>query len=333
MKGGANMKNKVKKFFLFFLIILTSLLHVACQYDTEEIVIGEGDWQSNEFYNQIAKVIIEEGYGKEVTITKVDTPLLVQSLKGQSIHVNTETWSDNIPTYYSDIEEGFYEELAVNFDDNIQGIFIPKYLADEYDIEYIEDLVDHKELFPDPDTTGWDPDVHKALVYGGTDGWAVTEFLINKFNNYEVYPDLVENFNFRPIDSTAILNSILTNKYNNEEPWVGYNWMPTAIMGKLDMVMLKDEHPYDFEQGTGNPPTNNVTVVATKGFRDDYPEITAFLENFQTSSQVASDALAYMEENELSAAETAQWWLKNNVSYWEEWVNEDVVNKVLDAIG
>ena len=31
------------------------------------------------------------------------------------------------------------------------------------------------------------------------------------------------------------------------EPWVGYNWEPTWVMGLYDMTLLEDE-PYDEEK-------------------------------------------------------------------------------------
>src|SRR5690554_22272 len=152
----------MKKIFTLFLILTAVFTLSACQYETNEIVIGEGDWQSNQFYNQVAKIIIEEGYGVEVDIKVVDTPLLIVSLTDGSIDLNIETWSDNMPTYQEDLEEGNYHELGINFDDNYQGIYVPKYLADEYELEYITDLVDHKELFPDPEITNWNPEQDKA---------------------------------------------------------------------------------------------------------------------------------------------------------------------------
>lgn len=316
---------KIRRILTTIFVLLTTILLTSCTYDTGKIVIGEGAWESNEFYNYLAKVIIEEGYEKEVEITNVDTPILVESLKLGDIHVNVETWSENMPTYNSDIENGYYEEIATNFNDNEQGVFIPTYLHEEYNIETIQDLVDYKDLFDQEDG--------KAIVYGGTSGWEVTEFLQKKFSNEELYPDLVENFVFKPIDNTAALNATLIRKYEEEKPWVGYNWKPTAVMGRLDMYLLKDEiEEYDTKTGAGNIPTNKVTVVVTKDFEKNHPDVYKFLTNFETESQVASDALAYMEENDMDALEVAKWWLIENVDIWEQWVDESVKEKVLDEI-
>ncbi len=323
----------MKKIFLIVFVLITAISIGACQYESDTIVLGEGDWQSNQFYNQVAKFIMEEGYGYEVDVIQVDTPLLIQSLADGSIHINVETWSDNMPTYAADIEAGNYVEVGVNFSDNYQGIYVPKYLSDQYGITTINDLVDNKALFPDPEVTSWDPEFHKGVVYGGPSGWNVTTFFSTKFENEELYPGLVEHFDFRPLESTALLDASLMDAYDNEEGWAGYNWEPTTIMGLLDMVRLEDDVPYDALTGAGNMPTNNVTIVVTESFVDDYPELVDFLANYNTSAAVASAALAYMAENDMSAAETAEWWLKENVTYWESWVTEDAKADILAALG
>jgi glycine betaine/proline transport system substrate-binding protein len=323
----------MKKIIVTLMLVIAAVTLGACQYESETIVIGEGDWQSNQFYNQVAKYIMEEGYGYEVDVKLVDTPLLIQSLTDGSIHVNVETWSDNMPTYADDIAAGNYVEVGVNFSDNYQGIYVPKYLSDEHGITEINDLVDNKALFPDPEITNWDPDVHKAVVYGGPSGWNVTTFFATKFENEELYPGLAEHFEFRPLESSALLDASLMDAYESEEGWAGYNWEPTTIMGLLDMVRLEDTIPYDADTGAGNMPTNNVTVVVTGDFEDDYPELADFLSKYNTSAAVASAALAYMAENDMSAAETAEWWLKENVTMWETWVTDDAKADILAALG
>ncbi len=189
----------IKKMFLTFFIFIGTTLLSSCVYESDVIVIGEGAWESNEFYNYVAKIIIEEGFEKEVEIIQVETPILVESLIQGDIHVNIETWSENIPSYNQNIDDGYYEEIAINFDDNEQGIFIPMYLHEEYGIETLQDLVSYKDIFEQEDG--------KAIIYGGTSGWDLTDFLNKKFSNEEDYPELVENFIFKPINSTGTLNA------------------------------------------------------------------------------------------------------------------------------
>ena len=44
------------------------------------------------------------------------------------IDVNMEEWTNNIATYQEDLDAGAFTELSVNFDDNYQGLYIPRYV-------------------------------------------------------------------------------------------------------------------------------------------------------------------------------------------------------------
>ena len=252
-----------------------------------------------------------------------------------------------MPSYSSDIKSGYYEELSINFNDNEQGIFTTKYFAEymaknlgkDIDELYLEDLIEFKEFLPK------DRD-NKSVIYLGTSEWEVTEFLLKKFNNSEVYKSLVDNFNTEMIRSTPILNQMLITAQTNyalkeeisiDTVWVGYNWKPTAVMGKYEMVLLKDSNDtYIPEEGIGNVPANNITVVAIPEIKEKYPEIYEMLTNFKTSSLDASKALAYLEEDSnRTITDSAIYWLNENKETWESWVSYEArmkINSYLDRI-
>lgn len=319
----------MKKIFIIFNILISIILLVGCQYKSDIIVIGEGDWQSNQFYNQVAKIILEHGYDKEVELKLLDTPLLIESLKNGSVDLNFETWSNNVPTYQSDIEAGLYQVLGVNFNDNVQGIYVPRYISDVYQIKTLFDLIEHKNLFPDPEITNWNEKQHKGVIYGGPNGWDSTSFYTRKFQNHDVYGSLIEHFEFRPLESTTLLDTMIIQAFEDETPWVGFNWEPTAIMGRFEMVLLEDDYTFNSETGTGMLPSGDVTVVSKREFENEHPDVIDFLKKYQTSSDDTSSALAYMFEYSLSAEATAKWWMLENESTWSSWVDENTYQKVM----
>ncbi|QWB95165.1 hypothetical protein KHQ89_04115 [Mycoplasmatota bacterium] len=322
-----------KKFFLLMFAVITVLSVAACQYDSDVIVIAEGDWDSNIFYNEMVKIIIEEGYDTEVEITQVGTQVMTLGLIDGDIDLNIETWAANMGTYEDDIAEGRYDELGTNFDDNYQGLYIPTYIQEANPgLVSVQDLVDYKALFPDPEITNWDPETDKAVVYGGPSGWGASKFYTAKFENEELYKDLVDNFEFRTIEATATLNATIASANDNEEAWVGYYWEPTDIMGIYDMVLLEDDIAFDSETGAGNLPTTPVTIVSTDGFKEDYPEIADFLSNMSTSSAVVNDVLAYKTQQGLDIQAVTVWWMQENVDMWSSWVTEDAATKINDAL-
>jgi glycine betaine/proline transport system substrate-binding protein len=301
---------------LFFLVGFIS----ACETE-EKIVLAQADWESSEFHNEVVKILIEQGYGVMVETVPADTAVMVASLRTSDIDLSMEVWSDNIPTYQDELDSGDLVELSVNFDDNQQGLYIPRYLADENPgLRTVQDLKDYVDLFPNPE--GGD----KGIIYGGPDGWAATAFLEMKMEAY----GLDEYFVFKKIDSSATMNATLAGAYATEDPWVGYNWEPTWALGLYDLVLLEDTEysEADFALGVGAFPTVRVTVAVDKTFEDRYPDITSFLSNYTTSSDITSAALGYMQENDLEAADAAVWFLENYESLWTSWVPTDVADLV-----
>ncbi|GAA0182670.1 ABC transporter substrate-binding protein [Clostridium sediminicola] len=316
---------KIKKLLLIIVssILITSL--AGCASQPKKIVIGEGDWDSCAFHDQVAKLIIEEGYGKSVDIVTADTAVMISGFKTKDIDLSMELWSDNVPTYDEDIAKGDYVILSTNYDDNMQGLYVPKYLIEEApDLKTVEDLKKYPNLFPDPEGSD------KGIIYGGPEGWGATEFLHKKMKEY----GLDESYSFKTIDSSATLSATLASAYEKGEPWVGYSWEPTWIMGKYDMVLLQDSEYSDenYEKGIGSFTSVDVQVAANSDFKDNYTEIADFLSKYKTSSKLTSNALAYMQENEAEADEAAKWFLNENKDLMKEWVTEDAYNKVIEAI-
>ncbi len=317
-------KQTQKKILMIAVLMLLFMTVAACDQQ-EEIVFGQGDWDSNVFHDEVARYIIENGYDVPTRSVSADTAIMISTLKTGDIDVAMEIWSDNIPTYSADLAAGEYIRLGVNFGDNAQGLYIPKYLTEEYpELQTVEDLKDFAHLFPHPE--GGD----KGIIYGGPQGWAATAFLEDKI---EVY-GLGDYYEFRSIDSNSILSATLADAYRDEQPWVGYNWEPTWIMGIYDMVLLEDTQysESDFAEGIGAFPSVSVDIVITNDFEARYPEITEFLRNYTSSSDLTSDALGYMVDNDATGRETAIWFLKNNEDIWSKWVSDEALTKILDAL-
>lgn len=314
----------MKKFLAIFIAFFIGITLSGCE-QADVITIGEGNWDSNAFHDQVAKIIIEEGYGIDVYIVPADTSIMISGLKSDDVNLSMELWSENVETYNDDIKNGEYVEITTNYDDNAQGLYIPKYLQDQYpDLVSVKDLLKYPELFPNPE--GGD----LGIIYGGPEGWGATAHLHSKMVEY----GLDASFTFKTIDSSATLNATLVSAYKQQEPWVGYNWEPTWTLGVYEMVLLEDSeyNADDFSNGIGSFSSVNVNIVVNNDFETTYPEIFAFLGNYNTTSAIASEALAYMQENEVEAEDAAKWFLLENTDLWESWVTADAYSKIIDAI-
>ncbi len=322
-----------KKFYAFLAVSALALTLAACDADGGggTVELASGDWESIEIHNEIAMYIMEHGYDQEAEATVADTPIQFESLRNGSFHVNLEAWVANLTYYDGDIEDGYYHEHQTNFIDPGQGLYIPGYLQDEYEIYTIQDLHDHKELFEHPEAEG-----DRSLIYGGPLGWAATNYLETKFTNDEDYPEFAENWEFYPQGSMNTLNQTLQNAYENEEPWVGYHFAPTWPHAVFDLRYLEDELDYDADKheshAVGDLPAGDVTVVTTDGFDEEFPEIYEFISNYATSTEITSDIIRAHDEYDLTEREAAIWFLQEYEDVWTEWVDEDVASLVLDAL-
>jgi len=324
------MEDTMKKILSLVLIASLVMALAACSSEEAKIItIGEGDWDSNAFQDQVVKIILEEGYGVEVDVVTADTAIMISSLKTGKLDVCLEIWSDNVVTYKDDIANGEYLELSLNFDDNTQGLYVPRYLVEgddalAPDLKTVDDLMKYPELFINPE----DPD--RSIIYGGPEGWSATDHLHKKMDAY----GLSELYDFKSIDSGSTLAATLSGAYIKNEPWVGYYWEPTWVLGLYDMVLLGDSDylEEDFAIGVGSFPTVDVTVASTQSFVDENPELATFFKSYSTTSAIINEALAYMQENDVEADVTAKWFLLEKQDVWTAWVTDEVKDKVLKSL-
>lgn len=300
--------------------------------DKPTLVLGDAGWDSMRFHNDVARIIIEKGYGYKTDIKMGSTPITFTGLRQGDIDIYMEAWSDNISEYPEALEKGDILELSLNFGDNRQGLYVPRYVIEgdsekgiealAPDLKSIYDLPKYWKLFKDPE------DETKGRIYGAIPGWLVSEQLAEKVKNY----GLNENYNlFRPGSDTALSSSIV-KAIEEGKPWLGYYWEPTWVIGKYDMVLL-EEPSFDINKWKEGDykcafPSCQVTVCVNKDMLEKAPDVVEFLKKYETSSELTSEALAYMQDNNASTEDTAKWFLKNNKDMWNEWVPEDVVKSV-----
>lgn len=305
-------------------VIVCSLLLSACGgksagSNSGPLIFADAGWDSIRVHNHAARIIIEEGFGYETDEMPGTTPSTFQGLQNGDIDIYMEVWTDNLDTYDEVVESGDILELSVNFDDNAQGLYVPTYLIEgdaergieplAPDLKSVEDLPKYWELFKDPE------DNQKGRIYGSITGWAADELLKARVQDY----GLTDTFNyFSPGSDAALLTSLVT-AYEKGEPWVGYYWSPTWVTGKFNLTLLDEPNPF---------PATVVTVAVNKELEKTAPEVVEFLKNYETSDQLTSEALAYMEDNDADEKAAAIWFLKEYEELWTQWVPEDVAEKV-----
>ncbi|MEG0798523.1 MAG: ABC transporter substrate-binding protein [Acidaminococcaceae bacterium] len=306
----------------------------ATKATSKTIVLSDAGWDSVKFHNAVVNYICTKGYATQTTTLTGSTPITHAALLRGDADVNLETWSDNIPTYQEDVKTGKIVELGINFDDNKQGFYVPRYVLEgdaargiapmAPELKTVSDLKDYSDLFVDEEQPG------KGRIYGAIPGWAIDEIMYKKF----LYYALNANYNYFRPGSDSTLNAAFVAAYAKGEPIVGYNWEPTWLSGKLDLVLLEDA-PFQEEaylQGKTAMRGVPVTIAANPSFLQKQPQIAAFLKKYHTSSALTAEALAYINDHKASYDDAAQHFLRQHPELLKLWLPAEQLQLVEQAL-
>lgn len=314
------------------------------RYD-RPIVFAELDWDSVQVHNAIARHILEEGYGcRTDAIPGSNIPMLQGMIRGD-IDVIMEILLDNIPGFWDRaIEADQVRDLGINFPDSNQGWFVPRYVVEgdsergiepmAPDLRSVHDLPEYKDLFRDPERP------NKGRFYNCILGWNCEEINNAKLEAYGLNDYYT---NFRPGTGVALASS-LEGAYLRGEPWFGYYWGPTWVLGKLDMYQLEEpeytEECWEQLLDTSTPPgegcayplSENIVGVNSRFADAVGDEIIDFLTAYETTNALISGLLAYMQDNDETPEGAARHFLETNRDAWTKWVPADVQERVESSL-
>jgi glycine betaine/proline transport system substrate-binding protein len=194
-------------------------------------------------------------------------------------------------------------------------------------------VLKHPELFPAPE------DPSKGAIYNGPQGWGGT-VVTNQF--YKAYGFEKAGFLLVDTGSAAGLDGSIAKAYERKQPWLGYYWAPTAILGKYPMVKLDNggltNDPAEWKRcntvaDCPDPkrnawPTDLVVTLTTKSFASRSPVVMDYLNKRAWSNETASSLIAWMTDNQATGEEGARYFLKNNEALWSQWVTPQAASKI-----
>lgn len=301
------------------------------------VTIASMTWQSAEVTASLDKMILEKGYGCDAEIVPGDTvPSLTSIIEKQSPDVIPEGWVSLQPKLVASgmAENRIKLTVDVLSDGGVNGWWIPKYFADAHpEIKTIQDAMNNPKLFPSPE------DPSKGAVYNGPQGWGstlITSQLFKAYGGEKAGSVLVDP------GSAAGLDGTIAKAYERKEPWLGFYWAPTAILGKYPMVRLDFAAPEDDAEWArcmtvadcpdpkpGVWPKDRVaTVVSEKFYKSADKDVLAYFEKRSWSNETVSTLLSHMTDEQATGEDGAKYFLKNNQDIWEKWVSPEAAEKI-----
>ncbi|MFP3942646.1 MAG: ABC transporter substrate-binding protein [Alphaproteobacteria bacterium] len=314
-----------------------------CELDRPVVFAGL-NWDSNAFHTEVARHIIEAGYGCRTEVVPGSTLPLHTGMQRGDVDVAMEIWSNVISEpWRKGLKRGLVAELGVNFPDTVQGWFVPRFVVEgdaergiepmAPDLKSVFDLPRYKKLFKDPENRS------KGRFLNCVFGWLCEVINTKKLKAY----GLDDDFNNVRVGSGAALAAAISGAYRRGEPVLAYYWGPTRVLAVHDLLKL-EEPPYDEDtwnafmeerhpdKAVAYPPSPVKVGVNTK-FKEAAPTLVRFLTAYETETAHVLEALAYLEKNEGSRPkDAALHFLKTREDVWRQWVSEEVAERVAQSL-
>ncbi|MGC6484430.1 MAG: glycine betaine ABC transporter substrate-binding protein, partial [Candidatus Puniceispirillales bacterium] len=211
-----------------------------------------------------------------------------------------------------------------------EGWWIPTWLAEKH-----PELTTLEGILANPDKVGGR--FHNCPV-----GWGCRIVNDNLKVVHQLEANGVEVFDH---GSGANLGASIASAFADNEPWFGYYWGPTAVLGKYKMTKVDigavnpDQHAVN-QQADADPakigvsgfPSAPVLNAITSDLASREPEVAAFIKKMSFPNDVISTMLAWKEENNASADEAAAWVLTNHTDMIMSWVSADAKKKLSERL-
>ena len=215
---------------------------------------------------------------------------------------------------------------------------IPQWVHEEYNINTVEDMKKHWELFKDPE------DPTKGLFINCPIGWNCQ--MVNQIK-LEAY-GLMEYYNYIE-PSAGAQEAAMAGAQKKHKPVFGYYWSPTALMGMFDWYILEepefdadvwdkimkaidDETLRPLDEACAYEAVSPVNAVWS-GLRDVAPDLVPLFEKMNIGLENTNRAAAWAKENEVEDwNKVGVWYLREYDDRWKAWVPTDIYNKVKEAL-
>ncbi|WP_316015312.1 glycine betaine ABC transporter substrate-binding protein [Roseobacter sp. HKCCA0434] len=290
------------------------------QEDCGEVSITEMNWASSAIVTHVSKFLMEQGYGCEVTTVPSATVTSLASVSetGEP-DIVTEMWINGTPAYQELSEAGTIVTLGdVLSDGGIEGWWVPTYLVEEHpELATLEGVLANAELLG-------------GRFHQCPDGWGCKNTNASLADAVDLEGAGYEIFQHGSGETMA---TSIAAAFENEEPWLGYYWAPTSVLGKYEMTSvdlgeydeethLCNANPECEETGLSAYPIGPVKTVVTTTFQEEFPEVAELMANVSFTNAQMGEVLAWQEEENASAEEAAVYFLTNYSDTWTNWVND-----------
>ena len=331
----------IKKIVLSSLAVLgftlfTGVANAACG----KITIANMNWASANFMAEVDKIILEKGYGCEVELVPGATMPTFTSMseKGEP-DVAPEFWANAAIVALNKAEdEGKMHSVNKA---PITGLgegwwVLPATLEKHPELTTADAILKRPDLFPHPE------DPSKGGFHICPPGWNCELSNRNHFRAWEM-----ENKGWKIVEtgSAAGLDGSIAKASDSGEPWFGYYWNPTSMVGKYNLQPVDFGVPFAgrdnwdncitlAEQDCANPKQTAWTksevnsIVSANFAKTGGKDVLKYVESRTFPGTVMNGMLVYMADNQAKGSDAAIEFLKKHEDVWSKWVSGGAKKKI-----
>lgn len=290
------LQNKLNKFLkVLALITIAAFVAAGCQSTDETQKSADlvyVNWAEGIAYTNLAKNVLEEKMGYDVTITSADVGPAYASIANGDQDAFMETW---LPVLHSNYIERFEDEivdLGYVYEGTQSGLVVPTYV----EVDSISNLNEYTEQF-DGEITGIDA------------GAGVMQTTQDVIEEYDLNYDLITS-------SGPAMTAALSGAIENEDWIVVTGWNPHWKFGRWDLKFLKqDDDKMMWETG-------NIHIMGRENLEEDKPELAQFLSNMHFTEEQLGDLMLAVEESDQDVSQVTMEWINDNEELVESWIPE-----------
>jgi len=255
-----------------------------------EVSIGYVNWSDNIAFTYLAKAILEEKMGYDVVLKQGEAGMVFTSVASGDMDAFLGNWmpvthKDYMETYGDDLDQ-----LNPVLEGAKVGLVVPAYM----NINTIADLDEIKDEL-------------EGQIIGIDPGAGIMKLTEQAIEEYDLDYTLLEG-------SGATMTAMLKKAEDANEPVVITGWIPHWMFSTWDLKFLEDPKKVYGE-------AENVYTITRKGFADEMPEVTEFLNTFQLNNDQLGTLMSDIRDNsDKDSSEVAIEWMNKN---------EDLVNSFL----
>lgn len=279
-----------KKSFIYLVLVLMLSATFSCNRE-KKITILYSEWSDGIAASYLMKNIIQKEYNMPVRLIPVSVAAMYQGVAEKEGDFMLTAWLPTTHSHYLKKVQNNVQDLGAYLHGTRIGLVVPEYSK----AKQISDLKKYENLF-------------KGKVIGIEPGAGImekTEKVISAYN--------LNTYRLISGSEPAMITE-LKSALENKKEIVITGWKPHWKFSRFQLRFLEDPKKIFGE-------TEEIHVLARKGFEKDYPEIAALLKRFRWDVR---DMESLMEMNEKKNADpdrNAEIWIKKHPALVKKWTD------------